>query len=167
MTQLITMTLIINNSIMMLSIKSPLPLGMFLMFQTLLICFNINLTINIYWISYILYLIMLGGLLILFMYMCSIASNEIMNMQMYLSIYLLLILIISLIIFMGNKLNLMDTSILNEIKMMTNENKIIINKIYNKLTLNISLMLIFYLLINLAMVTKLTNSYTGPLRSSK
>nr|UYO79198.1 NADH dehydrogenase subunit 6 [Arctopsyche sp. XG-2022] len=167
MTYLIILTLIISNSMIMLSIKAPLLLGVFLMFQTLLICLIINMIINLYWISYILYLIMLGGLLILFMYMCSIASNEIMITQVYLSIYLFIIMMIGSLMFFMIKMNLWDTSLLNMKEMLINENKILINKIYNKFTLNISLMLIFYLLINLTVVTKLTNSKTGPLRSNK
>nr|YP_010585936.1 NADH dehydrogenase subunit 6 [Maesaipsyche stengeli]UZZ43659.1 NADH dehydrogenase subunit 6 [Maesaipsyche stengeli] len=160
----IILSLIMTNSLIMLSIKSPLPLGMMLMFQTLLICFSINMMINMYWISYIMYLIMLGGLLILLMYMCSIASNEMINPLKSLIIFLFMFMSMFFIFFFFLNHPITNSFNLNLENFMINENTILINKIYNKFTFKLSMMLIIYMLIILSVVSKLTNSNQGPLR---
>nr|UUG47456.1 NADH dehydrogenase subunit 6 [Ips nitidus] len=57
-------------------LKHPLALGSILFMQTSLAALASNYLFMNSWYSYILFLIMVGGMLILFIYMTSIASNE-------------------------------------------------------------------------------------------
>lgn len=158
------LSIIITNSLIILSIKTPLSLGIILIFQTLLICFSVNIIINIYWISYIIYLIILGGLLIIFIYICSVASNEIINpLKNILFIFVLFLIIFFIIIYSKNEI-FVNIFYFNIETSLINENKIIVNKIYNKLTFNFSFILIIYLLIILPVINKLTNTSQGPFR---
>nr|YP_010585949.1 NADH dehydrogenase subunit 6 [Parapsyche difformis]UZZ43685.1 NADH dehydrogenase subunit 6 [Parapsyche difformis] len=170
MMKLTILSFMVMNSLFMLTFKTPLSLGVFLMMQTLLSCMVINSFLSLYWISYIFYLIMLGGLLILFMYMCSLASNEVFNLNFkYWLYFLILTMMTYFIIMFMNKLliiNIPTQSFQSQELILINENKFVVNKMYNLYTMNLTMMLIIYLLISLSLVTKLTNSNSGPLRTN-
>nr|UYO79380.1 NADH dehydrogenase subunit 6 [Cheumatopsyche sp. XG-2022] len=170
MVKFILLNLILILSSMLMLIKTPLNLGLLILIQTLMFCLIMNINMSIYWISYILYLIMLGGILILFVYMCSISSNEIIKfninwIMLFFSIYTLSYM------YMNNKnflwLNFFNLN-LNSLNFIINKEIIInISKIYNNYIMMITLMLITYLLITLMMVSMFVNMNYGPLRSSK
>nr|YP_009459931.1 NADH dehydrogenase subunit 6 [Cheumatopsyche campyla]YP_009459944.1 NADH dehydrogenase subunit 6 [Cheumatopsyche analis]AUT18196.1 NADH dehydrogenase subunit 6 [Cheumatopsyche campyla]AUT18209.1 NADH dehydrogenase subunit 6 [Cheumatopsyche analis] len=165
----ILMNLTFLISLILMIIKTPLNMGMLILFQTLIFSMILNINSNIYWMSYILYLIMLGGILILFIYMCSITSNEIfkfninfMILSFILYIYLLMMSYYKNFFwlnFMISKLNL-NFFINKEIIMN-------VSKIYNNFTMMITIILIIYLLISLLMVAMFTNMMYGPLRAIK
>nr|YP_010250892.1 NADH dehydrogenase subunit 6 [Ips calligraphus]QTV76826.1 NADH dehydrogenase subunit 6 [Ips calligraphus] len=71
-----TSMIIFIMSCIFMFLKHPLALGGILFFQTALAALSSNLLFMNSWYSYILFLIMIGGMLILFIYMTSIASNE-------------------------------------------------------------------------------------------
>nr|UEP15848.1 NADH dehydrogenase subunit 6 [Glanycus foochowensis] len=162
-------------SLFMYFLNHPLSMGLMILIQTLLICLMSGMMINTYWFSYILFLTFLGGLLVLFIYICSIASNEMFkfsfNMKMMMMIFLFFITILSLM-FMNN-LNWMNSSInnldmnnfFNLFMFFNNENKINLSKLYNNQTFFLMLMLIIYLFITLIAVVKITNIFYGPIRS--
>lgn len=55
----------------------PLAIGLALLMQTLFIALSTGLVAPSFWFSYILFLVFLGGMLVLFIYVASLASNEI------------------------------------------------------------------------------------------
>lgn len=67
---------IIFFNIIFLSANHPLIIGLILLAQTITIALFTGLTLSSFWFSYILILVFLGGILILFIYVASIASNE-------------------------------------------------------------------------------------------
>nr|UUG47482.1 NADH dehydrogenase subunit 6 [Ips hauseri]UUG47495.1 NADH dehydrogenase subunit 6 [Ips hauseri]UUG47508.1 NADH dehydrogenase subunit 6 [Ips hauseri] len=69
-------SLIFVLSCLFIFLKHPLTLGGILFIQTSLAALASNYLFLNSWYSYILFLIMVGGMLILFIYMTSIASNE-------------------------------------------------------------------------------------------
>nr|YP_010722535.1 NADH dehydrogenase subunit 6 [Phocoderma betis]WDV16729.1 NADH dehydrogenase subunit 6 [Phocoderma betis] len=161
-------------SFMMFFLNHPLSMGFLILIQTLLLCLMLGMIIETYWFSYILFLTFLGGLLVLFIYVSSIASNEMFkfsnNMKLY---FLLMILIILMILISFNKNifwmnNFINYEIINFNNMMlfNNENMINLNKLYNNYTILIMSMLIIYLFITLVTVIKITNIFYGPLRSN-
>nr|YP_010491892.1 NADH dehydrogenase subunit 6 [Hypospila bolinoides]UWM92678.1 NADH dehydrogenase subunit 6 [Hypospila bolinoides] len=175
MTKMYLSFLIMTISLFMLFLNNPLSMGLMILFQTLLICLLSGMLIKTYWFSYILFLTFLGGLLVLFIYVSSIASNELFkpsfNTKLFMILLLLMLFIIQ-IIFMNN-LNWMNFSFnadMNNFLSLTlffnNENSINLSKLYNNQTFMIMLMLIIYLFITLIAVVKITNIFYGPLRSS-
>nr|AHA52497.1 NADH dehydrogenase subunit 6 [Cardiochiles fuscipennis] len=54
----------------------PFNLCLFLIIYVILVCIKMNYLIANFWYSYILFLIMIGGVMVLFMYFTSISSNE-------------------------------------------------------------------------------------------
>nr|YP_001427352.1 NADH dehydrogenase subunit 6 [Mesobuthus martensii]ABC71916.1 NADH dehydrogenase subunit 6 [Mesobuthus martensii] len=73
----------------------PLVMGLLLMGSTVLVAFSFFLMFKISWFSYLLLLTFLGGLLVLFIYVASLASNEAMKFEskfLYFCIFLLFFL---------------------------------------------------------------------------
>lgn len=142
-----------------------------LLIQTFLICLISGFIVKTFWFSYVLFLIFLGGILVLFIYVTSLASNEIFNF----SIKLLIICIstftfIYFIVFLLDKnliirtiINIENTSI-DEIISILIENSLILNKLYNFPINLITILLIIYLFLTLIAVVKITNVFEGPLR---
>ncbi|YP_009054354.1 NADH dehydrogenase subunit 6 (mitochondrion) [Papilio polytes] len=168
-------TMIIMFSIMMLFLNHPLSMGLMILIQTLIICLLSGMLINSYWFSYILFLVFLGGLLVLFIYVSSVASNELFNMNFFLKNIMFLLMLMSLFLSLYNMYNLnwLNFSFNNEMKNLTNffiffnnENKINLSKLYNKQTHLMMMMLIIYLFITLVAIVKITNIFFGPLRST-
>nr|APX40080.1 NADH dehydrogenase subunit 6 [Orestia punctipennis] len=160
---MIYMMMLIYSFIMIL-MKHPLTCGMILMFQTILIALITGMMNYNFWYSYILFLIMIGGLLILFLYMTSIASNEKFkfNNKLFLLTLMSLLLMISLFLldhFYFNYLNQISDT---KINMMTNS--ISMNKYLNFPNNFMMIMMIIYLFLTLIAIVKITNFSYGSMR---
>nr|WNO18716.1 NADH dehydrogenase subunit 6 [Coladenia pinsbukana zhui] len=174
--KLIMFMIMIFISIFMMFLKHPLSMGLMILIQTILICLISGLYLYTYWFSYILFLTFLGGLLVLFIYVSSIASNELFyfstNNKLFILFSLLfLITLLFLTYFFMNYLNLIFNSfkfnkLFNYLLFMDNNNNINLSKLYNKQTYFLMIMMIIYLLITLIIVVKITNIFYGPLRSN-
>nr|ANJ70296.1 NADH dehydrogenase subunit 6 [Acilius sulcatus] len=155
-----------------LFLNHPMSMGLVLMLQTILIALMTGLFSYSFWFSYILFLIMIGGMLILFIYMTSLASNEMFNFSKKIMIVSLtfIIMIIILTFMIDNSLinslfkNSNIIEFYNNMIFYKNENIISLNNIYNKPNFMITLMLINYLFLTLIAVVKITNMNYGPLR---
>nr|YP_010372468.1 NADH dehydrogenase subunit 6 [Parantica swinhoei]UPA56422.1 NADH dehydrogenase subunit 6 [Parantica swinhoei] len=165
--------IIIYFSMIMLFINHPLSMGLLILIQTLLLCIISGMIINTYWFSYILFLIFLGGLLVLFIYVSSIASNEMfkfINFNIFIFIFIFIMfssimynLNLKWLIFFFND-EMMN--FFSNFMFFNNENKINLSKLYNNNTFYLMLMMIIYLYITLIAVVKITNIFFGPLRSN-
>nr|YP_010526996.1 NADH dehydrogenase subunit 6 [Marumba sperchius]UXR12333.1 NADH dehydrogenase subunit 6 [Marumba sperchius] len=172
MMKLFISMIMIMLSMMMYFLNHPLSMGFMILIQTMLTCMLSGMLIKTYWFSYILFLTFLGGLLVLFIYMSSIASNELFSMSNNMKItFLLMILLLLLIqLFFYKNLNWMNFN--NNLEMnkfinimfINNENNINLNKLYNSYSSKLMLLLIIYLFITLIAIVKITNIFYGPLR---
>lgn len=174
-TKILLSFILILISINILFLNHPLSIGLIILTQTFLTCLLSGIIIQSYWFSYILFLTFLGGLLVLFIYVSSIASNELFKINFKLkslTIFFLFIIFILRIFFFNNLIwiNLSNNSeiinFFNIFLFFNNENKINLSKLYNRHTFLIILILIIYLFITLVAVVKITNIFFGPLRSS-
>nr|YP_010117776.1 NADH dehydrogenase subunit 6 [Diplonevra funebris]QPN53549.1 NADH dehydrogenase subunit 6 [Diplonevra funebris] len=154
---------IILVTFIFLQMIHPLSMGLVLLIQTLLICLLIGLMNETYWFSYILFLVFLGGMLILFIYVTSLASNETFSMSMK-TIMLFIIMMIIMMLFIYMYDNLINNFIFNYKMNFYNENSYNLIKLFNYPTNLITIMLMNYLLITLIAVVKITNIFYGPLR---
>lgn len=152
-------------------IKHPLAIGLILLIQTFFICLLSGFITKTFWFSYVLFLIFLGGILVLFIYVTSLASNEIFNFSLKLLTFRFVNFgIIYLIIFFIDK-NLIITYLINhetesltQIRNLLKENSLILNKLYNFPINLVTILLIIYLFLTLIAVVKITNVFEGPLR---
>nr|YP_010998215.1 NADH dehydrogenase subunit 6 [Vibrissina turrita]WPJ85703.1 NADH dehydrogenase subunit 6 [Vibrissina turrita] len=171
MIQWILFTLMFTLNFIFLFMKHPLTMGLLLMMQTTLICLMTGLIYKTFWFSYILFLMFIGGMLVLFIYVTSLASNEMftlsMNLMMISSIIMLLIFMLMIIFLNKNMLQYNNLEMLSIIT--TNsffmENSLYVNKLYNYPTNLLTILLMNYLLITLIAVVKVTKLFKGPLRT--
>nr|YP_011010300.1 NADH dehydrogenase subunit 6 [Ventidius malayensis]WPW46915.1 NADH dehydrogenase subunit 6 [Ventidius malayensis] len=146
-----------------LFLNHPLSLGFNLILLTVTISMMLLFMMKYSWYSYILVLVMLGGMLVLFMYMASIASNEIMKFSMKILIVMIIITITSY------SLTLNDMLAQNEIIIETIENQqnMSMMKLFNGKTSIMTIMMAIYLLMTMIYVIYITNTFEGPMRKSK
>nr|AWB98807.1 NADH dehydrogenase subunit 6 [Anopheles argyritarsis] len=171
MTKLIIMTLCLIMSFIFMQMKHPLSMGLMLLIQTFLTCLITSIYVKTFWFSYVLFLIFLGGMLILFIYVTSLSSNEMFSMSFSLTMMGLMIFTIFTLLFLIMDKSLIDQFITNmemeklsNINNLINENILSLNKMYNFPTNLITLLLINYLFLTLLVTVKITKKFYGPLR---
>nr|YP_005089071.1 NADH dehydrogenase subunit 6 [Liriomyza bryoniae]AEO51707.1 NADH dehydrogenase subunit 6 [Liriomyza bryoniae] len=159
------------SSFIFLQMTHPLALGLMLLIQTTLMSLLTGMIMKTFWFSYILFLIFLGGMLVLFIYTTSLASNEMFSFSMkIMMITMMMFFIGSMIFFFMDKTMIynmfMNTEMMNLTNMIsfTSENTITLYKLYNFPTNFTTILLVNYLLITMIAVVKITNLFFGPLR---
>lgn len=172
MLQFILISISIIISSLFINIKHPLAIGMTLLMQTLIICLITGSIIKTFWFSYTLFLIFLGGILILFIYVTALASNRIFSFSIKLIIVYLSLLIITSIIFISLDLRIIKSFLINieiesniNIKNYIEENVLSLNKLYNFPTNLLTITIINYLFLTLIIIVNITKTFKGPLRS--
>lgn len=146
-------------------------MGFILLIQTILNCLLTGVITKRFWFSYILFLIFIGGILILFIYMASLASNEKLKFNINPlvggGIRLITVLLRYTLwdkFYFINFINNSDFALLSEITLLINENHLSLTKIYDSPNNSIIIIIIIYLLLTLIIIVKITNLYQGPLR---
>nr|AQM40184.1 NADH dehydrogenase subunit 6 [Diestramima tibetensis] len=150
----------------------PLSMTLIIIMQTLLICLSTGILYQSFWFSYILFLVFLGGMLVLFIYITSLASNEMFKIPAWtlmiimssLTIIMMMYLIIdsSMLSSMINSSDMM--TLINSASNMYSESMLSLTKLYNNPTNMITLMLVTYLFLTLIVIVNITNIFQGPLR---
>nr|NP_075458.1 NADH dehydrogenase subunit 6 [Cochliomyia hominivorax]AAF78604.1 NADH dehydrogenase subunit 6 [Cochliomyia hominivorax]AIZ03389.1 NADH dehydrogenase subunit 6 [Cochliomyia hominivorax] len=170
MMQWILMSLLFIFNFIFMNMKHPLAMGLTLLIQTTLVCLTSGLMTKSFWFSYILFLVFLGGMLVLFIYVTSLASNEMFTFSiklLFISLSILFLMLITLFFMDKNTLlqyqNLEIKSICDLNSYLT-ENSLSLNKLYNYPTNLLTILLMNYLLITLIAVVKITKLFKGPLR---
>uniref|UniRef100_A0AAU7BA18 NADH-ubiquinone oxidoreductase chain 6 n=1 Tax=Neonetus sp. TaxID=3143695 RepID=A0AAU7BA18_9ORTH len=159
------------NFIFMLS-NHPMMMMFTIILQTLMICLLTGFISQSFWFSYILFLVFLGGMLVLFIYITSLASNEMFNIQIKHFVFLI-IFPMTLFFFLIDPYLFTPSSTNNDMSMlmdnMTNYSELdfSLNKLFNESTNIITLMLVLYLFLTLIMVVNITSIFQGPLRQKK
>nr|YP_010693240.1 NADH dehydrogenase subunit 6 [Bactrocera moluccensis]WCB99045.1 NADH dehydrogenase subunit 6 [Bactrocera moluccensis] len=171
MMQLFLYSSTLISSLIFIQMNHPLAMGLMLLIQTLQICLITGLMAKSFWFSYTLFLIFLGGMLVLFIYVTSLASNEMFSISMKLTIiYTATMLTLMLISMFMDKLSTsmfiqnLETQPLYNFNLSLDENSLSLHKLYNYPTNFVTVMLMNYLLITLIAVVKITKLFYGPLR---
>nr|YP_010692941.1 NADH dehydrogenase subunit 6 [Anastrepha ornata]WCB98057.1 NADH dehydrogenase subunit 6 [Anastrepha ornata] len=171
MMQLTLYSTTLISSFIFIQMNHPLAMGLMLLIQTMQICILTGLMAKSFWFSYVLFLIFLGGVLVLFIYVTSLASNEMFSLSMKTAFMFMLIFILLM-----STSWLMDKSYISffiqnnemqtmfNLNMFTEENSLNLHKLYNYPTNLITILLMNYLLITLIAVVKITKLFYGPLR---
>nr|YP_009691884.1 NADH dehydrogenase subunit 6 [Nortia carinicollis]QEG58677.1 NADH dehydrogenase subunit 6 [Nortia carinicollis] len=145
-------------------LNHPLTFGMILLIQTFLISMITGMMGLSFWFSYIMFLIMVGGMLILFIYMTSVASNEKFEMsKMMITIIIIMMMTIMTTLLSDQFFSYLDMKN-HEMSQNNKMNLMTMTKFMSQPASMIMTLTIFYLLITLIMVVKITNIQYGPLR---
>nr|YP_009488041.1 NADH dehydrogenase subunit 6 [Culex chidesteri]AWB99730.1 NADH dehydrogenase subunit 6 [Culex chidesteri] len=159
------------TSFIFMQMKHPLAMGLMLLIQTFLTCLMTGIYSKTFWFSYVLFLIFMGGMLVLFIYVTSLSSNEMFSMSFKLTFISVMMIFLFLIISYFFDNSLMENFIKNnEMIQLFNKNNLFyenflsLNKMYNFPTNLITLLLINYLFLTLLVTVKITKKNYGPLR---
>nr|YP_010462928.1 NADH dehydrogenase subunit 6 [Epeorus unispinosus]UUJ36781.1 NADH dehydrogenase subunit 6 [Epeorus unispinosus] len=169
MTHSLLLTLCLATGFNFLHMSHPLAMGLTLLCQTLLIALVTGLCAPTFWFSYILFLVFLGGMLVLFIYVTSLASNEMFSVSSH---FMLLTLIFVATIGGLNLLNDPTTwlpSNPSDQALVSDWNSPpltlhLLVKLYNTPTYALTLLLVLYLFLTLIAVVTVTQIFAGPLR---
>ncbi|UQU34989.1 NADH dehydrogenase subunit 6 (mitochondrion) [Schistocerca serialis cubense] len=170
MIKMMIMSLSNVMNINFIKLSHPMSMMLFIILQTFLVGLMTGTMMESYWLSYILFLTFLGGMLVLFIYITSIASNEmfqpksitmIITLTMWMFIMSTLI-ILDMTMFMDFFKNTETMNIDNPINYQ--EMTMSLEKLYNSPTFIITMMMMIYLFLALLAVVKITNINQGPIR---
>nr|YP_010725863.1 NADH dehydrogenase subunit 6 [Asiagomphus septimus]WDY83465.1 NADH dehydrogenase subunit 6 [Asiagomphus septimus] len=171
MSQILLTILMSLNSFLFTKMNHPMNMGILLLIQTLMICLLTGFMSYTTWFSYILFLVFLGGMLVLFIYMTSIASNEVFQK----SNYLLMIMMMMIITLIMGMVMLMDPMMVsfnnspensNTINITENSENMMLATLYNMPNATITIFMVLYLFLTLIVIVFITKSHQGPLRPS-
>nr|YP_009002562.1 NADH dehydrogenase subunit 6 [Cherax cairnsensis]CDL72652.1 NADH dehydrogenase subunit 6 [Cherax cairnsensis] len=162
---------IISTAILFTTLTHPLSMGLTLLIQTVLICILTGLFNPSFWFSYILFLIFLGGMLILFIYVSSLASNEPFKMSLSLILMMSLSVLLTLPFILLDPM-LFTSKFYNSSVFLFLNNKInpiylTTSTIYSSPSTFLTIFMISYLLLTLIVVVKIINISSSPLRPMK
>nr|YP_009503159.1 NADH dehydrogenase subunit 6 [Metopograpsus quadridentatus]AXA13761.1 NADH dehydrogenase subunit 6 [Metopograpsus quadridentatus]AYU57087.1 NADH dehydrogenase subunit 6 [Metopograpsus quadridentatus]UBD09537.1 NADH dehydrogenase subunit 6 [Metopograpsus quadridentatus] len=165
---MLTTPLLLTLSILFTQLSHPLAMGLTLLIQTMLISITAGFSMYSFWTSYILFLVFLGGMLVLFIYVTSIASNEPLTFISSFLIFFSLMFVLSFLCFF---LDPMLISYPTSLPIMDSPTFFIstpftINWIYNTPSMVFTIFIISYLLLMLLVVVKIVTLFKGPLRLS-
>nr|YP_010287131.1 NADH dehydrogenase subunit 6 [Ixodes granulatus]UKT61197.1 NADH dehydrogenase subunit 6 [Ixodes granulatus] len=139
------MKIITFFSLVFFSISHPMYMLMTIIFTTLLMAIMIYKSMKTFWIPLILILLILGGMLILFLYMISLIPN----MKLFLNKKMLLFFFFIYMNFYSLKIAEMTFPLMN------------LN--YFLSSMNMIIMMMLYLIITLTVVMKIMTSSNAPL----
>nr|AVN68173.1 NADH dehydrogenase subunit 6 [Cryptocercus hirtus] len=158
------MSMSITLSMMFTQMNHPLAMGVMLLMQTVLVCLMSGMMSQSFWFAYIMFLIFIGGMLVLFIYVTSLASNEMFTLSTKMMISSTMSMII-LLLMTSNWMKMNNSETLtNEMLNLNNENQTQLNMLYNNPNGKMTILLASYLFLALITVVKITNISKGPLR---
>nr|QOL00709.1 NADH dehydrogenase subunit 6 [Omocestus haemorrhoidalis] len=170
MIKMIIMAMSNMMNINFIKLNHPMSMMMFIIIQTFFVGLITGTTMESFWLTYILFLMFLGGMLVLFIYITSIASNELFkNKSIVLIISMIMTIITMMILIITDKMMFLD--VIKDTETMNINNSInfqemtmSLGKLYNKPTFIITMMMMIYLFLALVAVVKITNINQGPIR---
>nr|YP_010235831.1 NADH dehydrogenase subunit 6 [Youtuus erythrus]QTD82449.1 NADH dehydrogenase subunit 6 [Youtuus erythrus] len=147
-------------------LKHPISLGSTLMIQTILICNYLSSNFESSWYSYIIFITIIGGMMVMFMYMSSIASNEKFNMIKMKFMFMIIILTITILTLEKYKMNLISKMEEKKIIFHEIEETKSTFKFFNFNKMNITTLMMIILLISMISITNISSSFEGPLKKT-
>nr|YP_009480389.1 NADH dehydrogenase subunit 6 [Nassarius fraterculus]YP_010360275.1 NADH dehydrogenase subunit 6 [Nassarius gregarius]ANH54165.1 NADH dehydrogenase subunit 6 [Nassarius fraterculus]UNQ32891.1 NADH dehydrogenase subunit 6 [Nassarius gregarius] len=119
MSALIVFGMTLSSLLLLPLMMQPLSLGLIIMISTLLMCFISAMTLSS-WYGYILFLIYVGGLLVMFAYVAALSPNVLFGKGTPMIFFLIVLLPISIILYFLPLIDLSTISYfnLNELKLL-------------------------------------------------
>nr|YP_010736842.1 NADH dehydrogenase subunit 6 [Macropsis hainanensis]WEP24716.1 NADH dehydrogenase subunit 6 [Macropsis hainanensis] len=146
-------------SIVLPSMKTPMSMGTVLLIQTIFSTIVMNKMMLNSWFPMITFIMMIGGMMILFMYMSSIASNEKFKMNLNLTLMTIILMIWTEELMLQNQIN--ETEMIMNMK---TQESISMMKLYNNKSMFLTVFMVLILLLTMISVSKIVLFHKGPLR---
>lgn len=123
-----------------------------------------------FWLTYIIFLVFIGGLLILFIYISRLMPNKIflfskIKILIIKFFYLIIFIFLTNLSFNFSNLEINNWLDKNNFFLYNNtENSYFISNLFNNNEIYLTIAIILYLIIALIITTKIRNSFYGPIR---
>nr|UQJ75115.1 NADH dehydrogenase subunit 6 [Neotermes sp.] len=153
-------------SAMFTQMTHPLAMGLVLLLQTMMTCLISGLMHQSFWFQYILFMVFVGGMLVLFIYMASLASNEMFSLSMKMMMMAAAMIMMMSMIKDQTTTNSKETSMYNLTVTSSDEIILMTSSLYNQPNGMMTILMAMYLLMTLIVVVKVTNVSSGPLRQT-
>nr|AOY39965.1 NADH dehydrogenase subunit 6 [Xyleborus sp. BMNH 1040067] len=154
-------------SVLLMLFKNPLSKGYMLLLLTITSSMSASLMHLDSWFGYILFLVMIGGMLVAFIYMTSIASNEKFDFPQKQTLFLMsstIIIMTSLTIILPAPLLSNNLMMFTSQEIIIPKNSLYLTKIFSAPLSHLPIALMSYLFLTLIMVVKMTDFSKGPIR---
>nr|YP_010994967.1 NADH dehydrogenase subunit 6 [Cletus schmidti]WOZ13975.1 NADH dehydrogenase subunit 6 [Cletus schmidti] len=155
------MFLLMAMSSIFIWLSHPISMGITIIIQTMIISMITGLILGSFWFSYIILISMLSGMLVLFIYMASVASNEKFHMSMKMMIMVVMLMTCSLIYYLYINDN---NNLINNLESTEN---LMLNSLFNSKMKMMTIMAVLYLFFSMITVSLIVNISEGPLRMQK
>nr|UPL65737.1 NADH dehydrogenase subunit 6 [Hygia sp.] len=142
-------------------LNHPISMGVIIIMQTLTVALIVGLYLGSFFFSYIVVIIMSSGMLVLFIYMASMASNEKFYLSLKMVILSMMIISLGVIMqmnYMNDEMEMLFTSISKE--------NMSLSMLFNKMKY-ITMLMVMYLLFTMVTISFIVNISEGPLRIHK
>nr|YP_002317257.1 NADH dehydrogenase subunit 6 [Symphylella sp. YG-2006]ABQ01743.1 NADH dehydrogenase subunit 6 [Symphylella sp. YG-2006] len=143
-------SMIILSFMMILMMKHPLSMGITLLMTAMISSILSLMMMNSPWYPFIFFIIMVGGVLVLFLYMASISPNSMKPS----SIIMPMMITITISIFMNQNMKINQTT----------DNLLTMKTLFMSTNSWMIPLMAMYLLITMILIIKITNKNKSPLR---
>nr|UPL65802.1 NADH dehydrogenase subunit 6 [Megalotomus sp.] len=150
-------------SFILLWLNHPISMGINIISLTIITAMITGLYMSTFWYSYIIMISMLSGMLVLFIYMASVASNEKFKTPMKLIVFLIMISVYSIYMYM----NYEDFYTENNLKEFSMNLEMSLNFLFNTKHKFLTMLMVLYLFFTMATISFIVNITEGPLRINK
>nr|QLY90133.1 NADH dehydrogenase subunit 6 [Trichostegia minor] len=153
-------------SLLLINLHHPLMITIVMIIQTTLMALMLGSMTTSFWMSYMMFLTFIGGMLVLFIYISSLTSNK-MNSLTWNNLIMMIIFTILFFCFFSIYFlyeNLEMTEFISKYFYFNTENNLFLSNFYNKNEMYLTMLLMMYLMLALIIVTKISNLSYGPMR---
>lgn len=160
---------LLGSALIFINLNHPVALGLTLILHTLLISGVTGLAVGNFWFSYVLFLVFLGGVLVLFIYITSLASNEKFSLNwagLFITALVGCVVLVGVLFYMFPA---PDTSLLIGPWCIETFRTMgvweLVSKLYSTESFKVTILLILYLLYALLVCANIVRKYSGALRN--
>nr|YP_010274428.1 NADH dehydrogenase subunit 6 [Pochazia confusa]UJT96872.1 NADH dehydrogenase subunit 6 [Pochazia confusa] len=158
--------MIMFTSMILMTVKHPLSMGSILMIQTIMVSNKMSMDSNSSWFSYILFITIIGGMMVMFMYMSSIASNEKFKLNMKQTIMITMMIILMIMMMSDSSMEYLNKMTEKKKMIMQKEEVKITTKFFNLNKMNVTILMMMILLLTMVIVTNMSSTFEGPLKKT-
>nr|QDI93411.1 NADH dehydrogenase subunit 6 [Vesperocoris paddocki] len=160
------MTMImLTTNMLFIFMNHPMSMGLTLIIQTVIVSIMSGMMMKTFWMSYILVITMLSGMLVLFVYMSSVASNEkFKNKTSLMGLFMIMMVMSIMFLFLSKKMIIKNNYLGMEMILIKNMEINQLNKMFSSKNLMITITLVLYLFMTMIVSTHLVNISEGPMR---
>nr|YP_010029346.1 NADH dehydrogenase subunit 6 [Aphis spiraecola]QOU10379.1 NADH dehydrogenase subunit 6 [Aphis spiraecola] len=159
--------ILLTNLILAISLtmmKSPISSNLIILIQTMMLTLMINMINKTAWISFMIFILYIGGLMIIFLYISSIAFNEFNINKNYKNMLIKSIFLTMFILYFKLYFNMENFFYENKLLFEDNFNLINMFIMPNNLMIYLIMMILFFMLILIIWMLKINK---GPIRQKK